>query len=87
VGHQLEKQLKDEFEDLLKEKGSASIRGMIEATAAIAKKFWDDIPHEDEDDDPQDPDDESSASGSDCSDEEEAETDFFDGFGGAATEV
>jgi transposase len=82
---QLEAQLKFEFKELLKEKGSASIRGMIEATAAIAKKFWDDIPREDEDEeDPQDSDDESSASESDSSDEEEPETEFF---GGGAVEV
>jgi hypothetical protein len=61
---------------------------MIENTARLTKKFWDAIPHEDEDEeDPQDSDDESSASGSDSSDEEEAETDFFGGFDGAATEV
>jgi transposase len=82
---QLEQQLKYEFKELLKEKGSASIRGMIESTARLMKKFWDEIPHKDED--PQDSDDESSASESDSSDEEEPETDFFDGFEGAATEV
>jgi transposase len=81
---QLEKQLKDEFKDLTKEKGPERIRGMIESTARLTKKFWDEIPREDEDDDPQDPDDESSASGSDSSDEEEIEPEFF---GGGAVEV
>jgi transposase len=85
---QLEQQLKFEFSELLKEKGLARIRAMIENTAKLTKKFWDEIPQDDEDEeDPQDSDDESSASGSDSSDEEEAETDFFDGFDGAATEV
>jgi transposase len=86
---ELKEQLDAEFKSasLPTDKASASIQGMIDATAAIAKKFWDDIPREDEDDDPQDPDDESSASESDSSDEEEAETDFFDGFEGAAAEV
>jgi transposase len=84
---QLEKQLKDEFKDLLKEKGSARIGAMIENTARLTKKFWDEIPQDDDEEDPQDSDDESSASGSDSSDEEEAEMDFFDGFEGAATEV
>jgi transposase len=85
---QLEKQLKDEFKDLLEEEGAERIGAMIENTARLTKKFWDDIPREDEDEeDPQDSDDESSASESDSSDEEEAETDFFDGFEGAAAEV
>jgi transposase len=85
---QLEKQLKDEFEALTKEEGPERIGAMIENTARLTKKFWDEIPHEDKDEeDPEDSDDESSASGSDSSDEEEAETVFFDGFEGAATEV
>jgi transposase len=85
---QLEKQLKDEFEGLTKEEGPERIGAMIENTARLTKKFWDEIPHEDKDEeDPEDSDDESSASGSDSSDEEEAETVFFDGFEGAATEV
>jgi hypothetical protein len=84
---QLEEQLKFEFNELLNEEGTERIGAMIENTARLTKKFWDDIPHEDEDDDPQDPDDESSASGSDSTDDEEAETDFFDGHDGAAAEV
>jgi transposase len=84
--HELKAQLDAEFGKLPDK--SASIQGMIEKTAAISKKFWDEIPQGDEDEeDPQDPDDESSASGSDSSDEEEAETVFFDGFEGAAAEV
>jgi transposase len=84
---ELKEQLDAEFKSssLSTEKASASIQGMIEATAKLTKKFWDAIPHEDEDEeDPQDSDDESSASGSDSSDEEEIETEFF---GGGAVEV
>jgi transposase len=87
---ELKEQLDAEFKSasLSTEKASASIQGMIEATAKLTKKFWDEIPQGDEDEeDPQGPDDESSASESDSSDEEEAETDFFDGFEGAAAEV
>jgi transposase len=87
---ELKEQLDAEFKSasLPTEQASASIQGMIENTARLTKKFWDAIPHEDEgEEDPQGSDDESSASGSDSSDEEEPETDFFDGFEGAAAEV
>jgi transposase len=80
---QLKAQLDAEFGKLPDK--SASNQGMIDKTAALTKKFWDAIPHEDEDEeDPQASDDESSASGSDSSDEEEIETEFS---GGGAVEV